>query len=148
MKHHAEEKPISSKNEIDTAALKKSGMIVLISSIFTGLLSIGNSDWLIPYMKDRLNMSSARAVATGIFVMFIAVLFYLLLTIISVMLNIWEKPHNLIILFATCSGVIVGGQIGSRLINIEFLKRHQKNAFIIMMTLSALHIAWEFLIVH
>lgn len=148
IKHGSEENRLSENTRINMASLKKSGLIVFISSIFTGLLSIGNSDWLIPYMKDRLNMPSTRAVATGIFVMFIAVLFYLFLTVICVALNITEKPHNLIILFATCSGVILGGQIGSRLIHIEFLKRHQKNAFIIMMVLSALHITWEFLIVH
>jgi len=131
---------------IDDGELKKSGIIVIISSTFTGLLSIGNSDWLIPYMGSKLKMSNSKAVATGIFIMFTAALFYLFLTLLSVISGIIDIPSKLSILFATCSGVILGGQIGSRLISIEWFKKTQNIAFILMLSLSALHITWEFII--
>ncbi|MBU0991051.1 MAG: sulfite exporter TauE/SafE family protein [Proteobacteria bacterium] len=139
-----EDKPYIVPEEL----LQRSNIIVLISSVFTGLLSIGNSDWLIPYMESRLKMPGPKAVATGIFVMFCAALFYLFLTIWSVMFGNNFLPGNLSILFATCSGVILGGQIGSRLIHINWLKKHQRHAFIIMMSLSAIHITWEFILKH
>ena len=144
--HKEDDTADNPKRDIPDTLLRKSRFIVFVSSIFTGLLSIGNSDWLIPYMEDRFNMPSAKAVATGIFVMFCAALFYLLLTICTVMLGKHFLPDNLHILFATCSGVILGAQIGSRMIHVNWLKTHQRHAFIVMMSLSAAHITWKFIL--
>ncbi|KPA10863.1 permease [Candidatus Magnetomorum sp. HK-1] len=127
---------------MDTLAMKNSRIIVVCSSFFTGLLSIGNSDWLIPHMQQRLKMSTARSVATGIVIMFFSVVFYLLLTGVCVCLGLRDWPQNAPILFSTCSGVMMGGQIGTRLTRFSWLKKHQKHAFIILLALSIIHLLW------
>ncbi|ETR71721.1 MAG: hypothetical protein OMM_02278 [Candidatus Magnetoglobus multicellularis str. Araruama] len=128
--------------ELDESSLKKSRLIIVSSSFFTGLLSIGNSDWLIPHMKQRLSMSTQRAVATGIVIMFCSVGFYLFLTAVNVFLGFKEWPHHSPILLSTCSGVMIGGQIGTRLTRFEWLRKTQQHAFIILLALSIIHLLW------
>jgi hypothetical protein len=127
---------------IDYTILINSRLLVICSSFFTGLLSIGNSDWLIPHMQERLKMSTPCAVATGIVVMFFSVVFYLTLTAASVYLGIREWPIHTPILLSTCSGVMMGGQIGTRLTRYQWLRKNQKHAFIIILALSLIHLLW------
>ena len=114
--------------------------VVILSSFFTGLLSIGNSDWLIPHMALKLKMPISRAVATSLLIMFVTILFYLVLTCISVWQGYASWPHGTYLLFATCSGVIVGGQIGTRLIHISWFERYQKHTFIVLLGVSIIHL--------
>jgi len=131
-----------SHRPIDNNSMKKSRLIVIGSSFFTGLLSIGNSDWLIPHMKQKLRMATPQSVATGIVIMFFSVVFYLMLTIACVFLGFDEWPAHSSILFATCSGVMMGGQIGTRLTRFEKLRKTQQHAFIILLALSIIHLLW------
>ncbi|WP_035237803.1 sulfite exporter TauE/SafE family protein [Desulfobacter vibrioformis] len=114
--------------------------VVIVSSFFTGLLSIGNTDWLIPHMTLKLKMPTSRAVATSLLIMFVTILFYLLLACISVWQGYASWPHGTHLLFATCSGVIVGGQIGTRLIRIPWFERYQKHTFIVLLGVSIIHL--------
>lgn len=114
--------------------------VVVLSSFFTGLLSIGNSDWLIPHMALKLKMPISRAVATSLLIMFVTILFYLVLACISVWQGYASWPHGTYLLFATCSGVIVGGQIGTRLIRISWFERYQKHTFIVLLGASIIHL--------
>jgi len=129
-------------HSMDPAYLKNSRLIVISSSFFTGLLSIGNSDWLIPHMKQRLRMSTPRAVATGIVVMFCSVVFYFFLTSVSVIMGFRGWPEHSSILLSTCSGVMIGGQIGTRLTRFKWLRKTQQHAFIILLALSIIHLLW------
>lgn len=126
----------------DPQLLKKSRMIIIVSSFFTGLLSIGNSDWLIPYMERHFKIPTSRAIATGLFIMFCSSLFFLALSVISIYAGIETWPESSPLLPATCSGVIIGGQIGTRLIRFQWLKNRQKHAFILMLGLSIIHLLW------
>jgi len=123
-------------------ALKKSRLVVVVSSFFSGLLSIGNNDWLIPYMERNLKMSASRAIATGLFVMFSCSVFFLFVYALGVYTGFQVWPQSSPILYATISGVIVGGQIGTRLVRVKWLKDHQKHAFILMLGLSIIHLLW------
>jgi uncharacterized protein len=127
---------------IDKETLKRSRLIVVMSSFFTGLLSIGNNDWLIPYMEQHLNIPTSRAIPTGLFVMLCCSLFFLALSALSVLTGFRSWPESTPILLATCSGVAVGGQIGTRLVQVRWLKNHQKHAFILMLGLSIIHLLW------
>ena len=127
---------------LNETAMKNSRPIVTCSSFFTGLLSIGNSDWLIPHMKQKLRMSTPESVATGIVMMFFSVVFYLMLTTASVILEFREWPAHSSILFSTCSGVMIGGQIGTRLTRFVWLRKTQQHAFIILLALSIIHLLW------
>ncbi len=123
-------------------ALKRSRFVVVVSSFFSGLLSIGNNDWLIPYMERNLKMSTGRAIATGLFVMFSCSVFFLFVYALGVYAGFQVWPQSSPILYATISGVIVGGQVGTRLVRVKWLKDHQKHAFILMLGLSIIHILW------
>jgi hypothetical protein len=138
-----EDSDVNKKTSLDTMPpLRRSYPVVILSSFFTGFLSIGNTDWLIPHMTLKLNMETSRAVATSLFIMFVTILFYLILVCISVWIGNASWPHGTSLLFATCSGVIMGGQIGTRLIRIPWLKRHQKHTFIILLAMSIIHLIW------
>lgn len=119
--------------------------IVVTASFFTGLLSIGNSDWLIPYMERRMKMAMNRAVATGIFVMFYSAVFFLAVVLFTVASGQTPSPGHLHLLWGTCSGVIIGGQIGAGLVNFEFVRRHQKRVFAIVLLLAGLDMIRAFL---
>lgn len=120
----------------------KSYPVVILSSFFTGLLSIGNTDWLIPHMTLKLKMSTSRAVATSLLIMFVTILFYLCLTYITVLQGYLAWPHGTYLLFATCSGVILGGQIGTRLIRIPWFEKYQKHTFIVLLGASIVHLLY------
>jgi len=140
---NTQDSDVENKIPIDTIpTLRRSYPVVILSSFFTGLLSIGNTDWLIPHMTLKLNMETSRAVATSLFIMFVTILFYLILVCMSVWVGNASWPHGTSLLFATCSGVIMGGQIGTRLIRIPWLKRHQKHTFIILLAMSIIHLIW------
>ncbi|MCG8551309.1 MAG: sulfite exporter TauE/SafE family protein [Desulfobacterales bacterium] len=119
---------------------RRSYPVVIVSSFFTGLLSIGNTDWLIPHMTLKLKMPTSRAVATSLLIMFVTILFYLCLACISVWQGYASWPHGTYLLFATCSGVILGGQIGTRLIRIPWFERYQKHTFIVLLGASIIHL--------
>ncbi|MFO7751495.1 MAG: sulfite exporter TauE/SafE family protein [Desulfobacteraceae bacterium] len=131
-----------SGKQFNREALKKSGFIVTFSSFFTGLLSIGNSDWLIPHMERNLRMPTHRAVATGLFVMFTATISYFVLIMLSVAAGIRQMPDHTPLLLATCAGVAIGGRIGPCFLNFKWLEKRQKHAFIIMLLISIIHLLW------
>ncbi len=136
------EPPVENRAHYEKIDMKGSYPIALVSSFFTGFLSIGNTDWLIPHMERKLKMTTSRAVATGLFIMFLTSLFFLLMTFISVCLNLRSWPHSTSILFATCSGVILGGQVGTRLIRYRWFRERQKHAFILLLAMSIIHLLW------
>jgi len=133
---------LESDKIFDLNAMRQSRLIVIVSSFFTGLLSIGNSDWLVPHMERNLKMQTISAVATGLFVMFTTLLFFLFLTVVSAGLGLRNWPSSTPLLFATCSGVMIGGQIGIRLIRYQWLRERQKHAFILVLALSIIHLLW------
>jgi hypothetical protein len=91
-------------------------------------------------MTLKLKMPTSRAVATSLLIMFVTIMFYLFLACISVWLGYASWPHGTYLLFATCSGVIVGGQIGTRLIRIPWFEKYQKHTFIVVLGVSIIHL--------
>ena len=122
-----------------------SRLLVVGSSIFTGMLSVGTSDWLIPHLMRRLRMPASRAVATGIFVMFITALFFWLLIGSGVLFGWRDWPANPPLLFGTVPGVMIGAQLGSRLVRFAVMKRAQPTVFMAVLALSTGHMIYEFL---
>ncbi len=122
-----------------------SRLLVMGSSIFTGMLSVGTSDWLIPHLMRRLRMPASRAVATGIFVMFITALFFWVLISFGVLVGWRAWPANPPLLFGTVPGVMIGAQCGSRLVRFAVMKRAQPAVFMAVLALSCGHMIYEFL---
>jgi uncharacterized membrane protein YfcA len=123
---------------------RASRLLAAGSSFFTGILSVGTSDWLIPHLARRLRMPVSRAVATGIFIMFTTAAFYWLLIVSGVLCGWRNWPANPPILFGTAPGVVVGAQIGSRLVRFTPMKKAQPYVFMTVLGLSAAHMVWEF----
>ncbi len=121
-----------------------SRLLVAGSSLFTGMISVGTSDWLIPHLMRRLRMPASRAVANGIFVMFVTALFFWLLISFGVLVGWRHWPANPPLLFGTVPGVMIGAQIGSRLIRFAVMKRLQPVVFMAVLALSAGHMVYEF----
>ncbi|MGE4542649.1 MAG: TSUP family transporter [Pedobacter sp.] len=134
----------NSSSAAEASVSRPNRLLVTGSSFFTGILSVGTSNWLIPHMVRRLRMPVSQAVATGIFVMFSTAIIFWLLIVASVMLGWRDWPQNPPILFGTVPGVILGGQIGSRLIRFPRLKHCQSAVFVGVLVLSASHMIWEF----
>ncbi len=132
-------------DEGSVAVPRASRLLVVGSSIFTGLLSVGTSDWLIPHLMRRLRMPASRAVASGIFVMFVAALFFWALIALSVLVGWRDWPTNPPILFGTVPGVMIGAQFGSRLVSFATMKRVQPIVFVTVLALSTGHMVYEFL---
>lgn len=130
--------------QMDDAHLAQSWPVVLTSSAFTGLLSIGNSAWLIPHMEQKLRMQISRAVATSVAIMFYMAIFFLLVNLASIQVGMTQWPDLMPLLWATCSGVIIGGQIGAGLVDFDWLKSHQKLVFVIALFFSASHMLGKF----
>lgn len=122
-----------------------SRLLVVGSSVFTGLLSVGTSDWLIPHLMRRLRMPVSRAVASGIFVMFATALFFWVLIALGVLVGWRDWPANPPLLFGTVPGVMIGAQFGSRLVRFPMMKRAQPTVFMAVLALSTGHMIYEFL---
>ncbi|OEU51713.1 MAG: hypothetical protein BA871_07150 [Desulfuromonadales bacterium C00003096] len=122
-----------------------SRLLVVVSSVFTGMLSVGTSDWLIPHLMRRLRMPASRAVASGIFVMFVTALFFWLLIGFGVLVGWRDWPANPPLLFGTVPGVMIGAQCGSRLVRFAVMKRAQPAVFMAVLALSCVHMIYEFL---
>ena len=122
-----------------------SRLLVAVSSVFTGMISVGTSDWLIPHLMRRLRLPASRAVATGIFMMFITALFFWLLIGSGVLLGWRDWPANPPLLFGTVPGVMIGAQFGSRLVRFAVMKRVQPAVFMAVLALSTGHMIYEFL---
>jgi uncharacterized membrane protein YfcA len=134
----------ASPGEDQPETARANRLLVAGSSFFTGILSVGTSDWLIPHLVRRLRMPVSRAVATGIFVMFVTAAFFWLLIASGVLCGWRGWPANPPILLGTVPGVMLGAQIGSRLVRFSAMKRAQPYVFMTVLALSASHMIWEF----
>jgi hypothetical protein len=131
---------VSAKEAVETQAaykydLKKVSGILPIPAFFgffSGFLSVGIGEWLIPSLKTRLNMNMYRAVANVVVVMFVlaitgAVTHGVVSENIKWQLVIWGAL-----------GVVIGAQVGPRIAR-RINDRALKEVFIYIMTLIGIH---------
>lgn len=125
------------QKRVDMKKAKKIIPVPLIASIGSGLLSVGVGDWLIPVLKERLNLKMSHAVATAIGAMLIistsGVIFLWLLT---------KRAVDFEILLWACFGVILGGQIAP-MISERLSDFRLKELFIFLLMLSGIHILFN-----
>lgn len=118
---------------------KKLGQVSAIPAFFgflMGSLSVGISEWLIPALRNRLNLSMTRAIGTAIPMMF--------LLAIAASLVHWSQTSNMQWDYLIWGGIgtIVGGQIGPR-ISQRIDERILKQSFIYLMTLIGIHMIFQ-----
>ena len=108
----------------------------VVFGFFMGFLSTGIGEWLIPSMRNRLNIEMTRCVATIVPMMF-------LLAVTASLLH-WTQSANVQVahFFWGGVGVAIGGQLGPRLSNI-INERVLKETFIFLMTLVGIHLVFQ-----
>jgi uncharacterized membrane protein YfcA len=118
---------------------KKVAAILPIPAFFgllMGFLSVGIGEWLIPSLKNKLNMEMTRAVATVIHLMF-------LLSIVgAVSHGIFSKNLHWDYFFWGALGAICGGQIAPRFA-VKVSDRFLKEMFVYLMTLIGIHLIFH-----
>jgi len=104
--------------------------------LLMGFLSVGIGEWLIPSLKNKLNMEMTRAVATVIHLM-------LLLSIVgAVSHGIFSKNLHWNYFFWGGLGAICGGQIAPRFA-VKISDRLLKEMFVYLMTLIGIHLIFH-----
>lgn len=118
---------------------KKVAEILPIPAFFgllMGFLSVGVGEWLIPSLKNKLNMDMSCAVATVIQLMF-------LLAIVGALSHgIFSKNLNWGYLFWGGLGAVCGGQIAPGFA-VKVSDRFLKEMFVYLMTLIGIHLIFH-----
>lgn len=104
--------------------------------LLMGSLSVGVGEWIIPSLKNRLNMEMSSAVATVVQLMF------LLAIVGSLSHGIFSKNLNWGYVFWGCLGTVCGGQIAPRFA-VKVSDRLLKEMFVYLMTLIGIHLIFH-----
>ncbi len=124
------------RNRIDIAEFYSSWWIPLIGGIGSGVSSVGTIESVTVMLERVHKIKPHKAVATGVFVEamigWIATAINLSTGLIKFEVAIW-----------TVTGVAIGGQIGSRLLNPILPEKVLKYIFGVMVLLTALKMAYE-----
>ena len=102
----------------------------------SGMLSVSMGEWLVPFMRSKLEMKMNKAIGTSIAIIFATSAFgvatHLLLGAgTDLGLVLWAVP-----------GVVIGGQIGPR-IAARINSRLLKEVFIFLLTLIGIHLVYN-----
>lgn len=123
-------------DRINLKQARRYSWIAVLVSFGSGMLSTGIGEWMIPVMRSRLSLKMSAAIATCIFITFgicvIGVGFHLILG---------ANPNFTVIAWAV-PGVIIGGQIGPRLIE-RINERMLKEVFVFILTLIGIHLIYN-----
>ncbi len=120
----------------DLAAARKGRFITIIGGMLTGFIGIGVGDWLVPFFNKHCKLAMVYSVASSIALMMI-----LSLTAMSTHLLLgihieWTIAVPGII------GVIIGAQVGSRLLQ-RIPEIRFKELFVLMLIFIATHVTFN-----
>ena len=87
-------------------------------------------------MERRLGVEMHIAVATGLCLVFIGTVGYLAAKSVAVAAGVDSFPDQLPLLWGTCSGVIVGAQIGTAMVRLGALQKAQRHVFLVILFLA------------
>lgn len=114
----------------------KFGVVPLVSSFVSGLLSVGVGDFIVPIMVKRFKLSMDVAVGTAVLVMTIV-------AVIGVVSHLaFGGRFDTMVLLWSVPGVIIGGQIGPRLAG-RIDDRTLREVFIFLLLLIGIHILYN-----
>lgn len=124
---------------VSRADLKKAaryGWAVSLMAVASGMLSVSIGEWLVPLMRNKMNLRMGVAVATSVGTIFGTCL------LAAALHAAMGGRAQLAVLAYAIPGVIIGGQIGPRLsgcIN----ERMLKEVFIFLLTLIGIHLIYN-----
>ena len=122
--------------KVDMKLAKRHAWIAFPAAVASGMLSTSLSEWLIPVMRSKLSLSMSSAIGTCLFLAFcvscIGATSHLIMG---------GSPNYSVVAWAI-PGVLIGGQIGSRITK-KINERLLKEAFIFLLTLVGIHLVYN-----
>jgi uncharacterized membrane protein YfcA len=112
------------------------GWAVSIMAVASGMLSVSIGEWLVPLMRNKMDLRMGAAVATSV-----GTIFGTCLLAAALHVAIGGRAHMAILAYAI-PGVIIGGQIGPRLSG-RINERMLKEVFIFLLTLIGIHLIYN-----
>lgn len=110
--------------------------VAALAAVASGMLTINIGEWLVPVMRKKMQLRMSHAVATCILITFGISLLGALTHF-----GLSSRPHLPVLLWAV-PGVLIGGQLGSRLAT-RIDERLLKEAFIFILTLIGAHLVYS-----
>ncbi len=112
------------------------GWIVSTMAIASGMLSVSIGEWLVPFMRGRLNLQMRTAISTSIVAIFGT-------CVVAAIIHLaFGAKAELWALAWAVPGVIIGGQVGPRLAE-KINERILKEVFIFLLTLIGIHLIYN-----
>jgi len=127
---------ISAERAFNRSAVNKILPVAAVFGVICGFLSIGIGEWIIPSLRKRLKLSMSQSVATVVPLMFFLVIVGTFTHGILTKNILWNYA------LYSAVGVMIGGQIGSRVAP-RINDRALKEAFIYFMTLVGIHMLFQ-----
>lgn len=124
------------RDRIRVACARRYGWMVSTMAVASGMLSVSIGEWLVPLMRNQMQLRMRAAVATSIVTIFgtcvAGSVFHLLLGSSADWRALaWAVP-----------GVIIGGQLGPRFTE-KIDERMLKEVFIFLLTLIGIHLIYN-----
>ncbi len=126
----------SGEDKVELKSAGRYGWVVTILSTASGMLSVSIGEWLVPLMRNRMNLRMTTAVATSI-----ATIFGTCIIGVSTHFALGGQPNFDVLLWAV-PGVVIGGQIGPKLAS-SVNDRLLKELFIFLLTLIGIHLIYN-----
>ncbi len=124
------------QSRVDPRAAVRHSWIAAVAAVASGMLTINIGEWLVPIMRKKMQLRMSTAIATCIMVTFglslLGALSHLALS---------SRPNWPILLWAM-PGVMIGGQLGARLVT-QIDERLLKELFIFILTLIGIHLVYS-----
>ncbi len=107
-----------------------------VMAVMCGMLTINIGEWLVPVMQRKMRLKMSHSVAT-------CVLITCGMSALGAAAHLMmESKPNLSVLLWAAPGVIIGGQIGPRLVT-RIDERQLKEVFIFLLTLIGVHLVYR-----
>jgi uncharacterized membrane protein YfcA len=123
-------------NRVEMSTAYRYSGAVAGMAVASGMLSVSIGEWLVPLMRNRMNLRMGHAVATSI-----ATIFGTCLVGSAIHLLMGHRAEWSIVAWAV-PGVLIGGQIGPRLTE-RIDDRVLKEVFIFLLTLIGIHLIYN-----
>jgi uncharacterized membrane protein YfcA len=121
---------------VNLRAAFKHSWIACITAIMCGMLTINIGEWLVPIMQKKMRLKMSNSIATCVMItcgmsILAAASHFAMKTRPNLSAAAWGIP-----------GVLIGGQIGPRLLN-KIDDRQLKEVFIFLLTLIGIHLIYR-----
>ncbi|MGC9196967.1 MAG: sulfite exporter TauE/SafE family protein [Syntrophobacteraceae bacterium] len=121
---------------VNLRAAFKHSWIACVTAIMCGMLTINIGEWLVPIMQKKMRLKMSNSIATCVMVtcgmsILAAASHFVMKTRPNLTAAAWGVP-----------GVLIGGQIGPRLLN-KIDDRQLKEVFIFLLTLIGIHLVYR-----